>query len=455
MATTWREPNPQIAGVLNATQTAHAYEQAAAIAAAATPKTITDDQFVFFAAFDGTRNDKGDVARGGNLEDTNVAQLFKQAHKVQNDNLEGNLRTEYYAGHGTEGSLVASAWLPFMVTQESINTATEAYGDFSEQASDWLKDHPDGEVTTAITAFSRGGATAAVFTHMLYQHGLINPKTGEQLIPAGQVDVSAGVIFDPVSTGVHGNMAFAPNVENVAVIRAEHEYRYLFKGIDYQHQTGLNILPAIGNHSNIGGGYQQDGLGDLYLDAATQYLQKSGLNIANVDIDRRIAANLPLVVYNESGLTKEQEDRQFMSNQQQGQWDVYGYFSSNAETQQPRFLNKAAQPAQTTSSAEGTTTKFLLFNNAHAIEVTPENADKARVYIEEPPQAAIEKHPDLYNLLSLKADLLNDIADRPLVSQQVIINEFDKVMVANIEQGKLPQMSNTTQVRTDDVELSA
>jgi hypothetical protein len=160
-------------------------------------------------------------------------------------------------------------------------------------------------------------------------------------------------------------------------------------------------------------------------------------------------------VYNESGLTKEQEDRQFMSNQQQGQWDVYGYFSPNAETQQPRYLNRAAQPAQTTTSAEGTTTKFLLFNNAHAIEVTPENAEKARVYIEEPPQAAIEKHPDLYNLLSLKADLLNDIADRPLVSQQVIINEFDKVMVANIEQGKLPKMSNTTQVRTDDVELSA
>ena len=205
-----------IAGVLDEKQTQKAHNQAYAIANAAEVEVIHNNQFVFFAAFDGTRNDMGDVKRSGNLEDTNVAQLYQQADKIVKINPEGNFRTGYYRGHGTESSLVASAWLPVKVTQETINTAQRAYNQFAEQAAKWLKNHPDGEITTAITSFSRGGATAAVFTHMLYRDGLIDPKTKEQLIPSGQVKVSAGVIFDPVTTGVGANVAFAPNVKNIA-----------------------------------------------------------------------------------------------------------------------------------------------------------------------------------------------------------------------------------------------
>lgn len=214
-----------IAGELSEKQTQIAHTQAQAIADSAIVGAIDENKFVFFAAFDGTRNDMNDVKLSGNPLDTNVAELYRQAHLVEKNNPEGNLRAGYYHGHGTDGALVASAWLTGQVTQEAINTAQKAYNQFSKQASAWLKEHPNGEVTTAITSFSRGGATAAVFTHMLYKDGLIDPETKEVLIPPGQVGVSAGVIFDPVTTGVDANVAFAPNVKNIAVIRAENEYR--------------------------------------------------------------------------------------------------------------------------------------------------------------------------------------------------------------------------------------
>lgn len=42
-------------------------------------RLISNDTFVYFAAFDGTNNDRTKVSLSGNLLNTNVAQLFAQA----------------------------------------------------------------------------------------------------------------------------------------------------------------------------------------------------------------------------------------------------------------------------------------------------------------------------------------------------------------------------------------
>lgn len=431
----FEKPNPQIAGELNETQTTRVLTQAKAIAEAADTDTIKKEQFVFFAAFDGTRNDKKDVKLSGNPEDTNVAQLFQQTTLANKNN--ANFGAGYYSGHGTDGTERFSEALSIQVTKEAIRTAETAYKQFAKQASSWLRKHPDGDVTTAITSFSRGGGTAAVFTQLLYKNGLIDPETKEQLIPPGQVGVSAGVIFDPVTTGQDGNVAFAPNVKNIAVIRAENEYRYLFKAVDYAGQPGIKIFDATGNHCNIGGGYQKDGLGNLYLSAATEYLRKSGLTIADVDQSRRISPETKLFTYNESGLTREQAHDLFSEYKNRGQWDVYAYFDSGAETQAKRLLDKVAQPAQT-KQAEGIQLKeFKLYNGQHTIE-SQILGEKARVYLEDPPQKALQKHPDLLGAFILKNAMLQDIAYRPFAAQQTLIAEFDMNVIASIEQGKLP-----------------
>lgn len=437
--THYSKQNPQIAGELNEAQTERALAQAQAIAEAAETGAVKKDQFVFFAAFDGTRNDKGDVELSGNPEDTNVAELYKQADEAIQANPNGNLRAGYYQGHGTEGTLIFSEALSMQVTKETIRTATNAYNEFAHEASQWLKEHPGGDVTTAITSFSRGGGTTAVFTQLLYKNGLIDPETKEQLIPPGQIGVSTGVIFDPVTTGQDGNVAFAPNVKNIAVIRAENEYRYLFKAVDYAGQPGIFILDAIGNHCNIGGGYKHDGLGNLYLGAATEFLQKSGLNIADVDPSRHLEVGTKLVAYNESGLTREQAQSPFSEYKNRGQWDVYSYFEPGAETQTKRLLDKATQPAQTKQTEDTQYIEFELYNGHRIIE-SQILGEKARVYLEEPPQKALQKHPDLLGAFMLRDAMLQDIVYRPFESQQTLIAEFDKNVVAGIQRGKLPPL---------------
>lgn len=58
-------------------------------------------KFVFFAAFDGTNNDKDNLRLSGDPYPTNVANLHKQAEEASPSN--GNLQARYYPGVGYRG----------------------------------------------------------------------------------------------------------------------------------------------------------------------------------------------------------------------------------------------------------------------------------------------------------------------------------------------------------------
>lgn len=178
-----------IAGTLTTEQVQQAQQQANVIAGSANT-TISNNQFVFFAAFDGTNNDKNLLLTG--VQSTNVGQISDQA--IASAGLNQNLGVGYYPGPGTSDSLPGSSVTP---AQEAINTANKAYTDFQLQASAWLEQNPGGSVTTALAAFSRGADAGAVFSQLLYERGLSDPKTGEILIPPGQVGVSAGIMLPP------------------------------------------------------------------------------------------------------------------------------------------------------------------------------------------------------------------------------------------------------------------
>lgn len=272
-----------------------ALQQAQAIANTATP-VVQPNQFTFFAGFDGTNNDRNDLAQSGDPQMTNAAQLFEQVDSTRS--LNRNLGTGYYAGPGADGTLPASEVLSPLVTQQVINTANRAYNEFAFQAAEWLDTNPGGSVTTMVTAFSRGGATAAVFSQLLYEKGLVDPRSGAVLIPPGQVGISAGLIYDPVDTGVNGNLAFAPNVENITVIRAANEYRYLFRAADYSDQPGITTLDFTGNHCDTGGCYD-NGIGALTLQGGTEFFRNSGLTIADVPLLRQFDPTRPVVVRSE------------------------------------------------------------------------------------------------------------------------------------------------------------
>ena len=152
-----------VAETLTSDQIALAQAQAQAIAASAS-SVVKGNQFVFFAAFDGTNNDVNNVALSGNPQSTNVGQLYRQVQSANEGN--GNVGIKYYAGPGTSGTLTASSWLPPQVTQQVIETANHAYSDFAEQASKWLQSNPGRTVTSMMTSFSRGGASAAIFSQL-------------------------------------------------------------------------------------------------------------------------------------------------------------------------------------------------------------------------------------------------------------------------------------------------
>lgn len=247
------------------------------------PVEITDQtSFVFFAAFDGTNNDKDSVPRGELC--TNVAQLWKQYEGQRGTDRDQRFGGGYYKGPGSPGTLSESSWLPERVKEQVIEAADDAYHDFCRQASasgDWSC------VAVVITSFSRGGASAAIFAQMLYEKGLVHPDTKAVLIPPKRVPVVGGVIFDPVMTGVHTTLALPPNVRNVVDLRALNEYRYLFRGADYTNhpESVVKTYSVCGNHCDVGGGYD-NGLAGLTLATATRVLQNLGVSIAAVPAER-------------------------------------------------------------------------------------------------------------------------------------------------------------------------
>jgi hypothetical protein len=330
-----------IVGALNTTQISKLQEQTTAISNSST-KTIKDGQFVFFAAFDGTNNNKGAVAPGETS--TNVAKLFDQVIKGATDN--PNVVAAYFPGPGTEGSATGSSWLSPKVTEEALKTASLAYAQFQQKAAAWLESNPDGDVSVAFTAFSRGFNAEAVFLQMVNELGVPNPNdpTGRPLVAPGQVETAGGIVFDPVSTGMNGNLTLPPNTENVTVIQAENEYRYLFKADDLSTQSGVRTLEFIGNHSDVGGSYQGNGLSASSLLAATKFFQKSNLSIADVDPENLPTLTNPIFIHNE-GIDEYGNEI----------WSTYGQYGEYAG---PRLTQAVADAINSTSSeSDGTVSR--------------------------------------------------------------------------------------------------
>ena len=274
---------------LNTAERAELGRQTTAVAAAPVPAIDmhSGQRFVFVAHFDGTNNDKDNLRLSGNPLPTNVAELWVQTKPLEQGN--NNFRTQYYPGVGTDPGAkgTADALLP---TAEMNATAHKAYNDFNTQAADWLRAHPQANPAESLqvmaTGFSRGGGTAAVFSQLLYEKGLTDPMTGKTLVAPGQLGLAGDLIYDPVTTGYNGNSAFSPASKNITVVQAKNEYRSPFKGVDHSGHPGVTVVPVMGNHCNIGGGYDRS-IGALVLQASNQWFQKAGMSVAELPPDKR------------------------------------------------------------------------------------------------------------------------------------------------------------------------
>jgi Ca2+-binding RTX toxin-like protein len=268
------------------------------IAHALAPSTPDDNKFVFFAAFDGTNN-SADPSFASNSQSTAVHEIFEAINAANPE--PKNVTARYFPGVGTPPTETGSSTIP---TAQIIKTAQDAYDQFAIAGAQWLRQHPDGELSSMIMSFSRGGGSAAVFSQMLYENGLVTVDK-KVLIPPGKVGaVSAALILDPVLTGISGNMSFPDSVQNLTIVRADDEHRKLFRGADYGESTA-NILHATGNHGDIGGFYDQ-GLSGLYLESYHDYFKSAGLKIRDVPENRKYDISQPVTIHSESMLPLDQ-----------------------------------------------------------------------------------------------------------------------------------------------------
>jgi hypothetical protein len=287
---------------------ASARRQARAVAVAATRGAVPEG-FVFFAAFDGTSNDR---ANEGSAQNTNVVQLWDQFVREMGNN--PRLGGGYYPGPGTKGTLSMSSWLPDRVQQQVQDTADLALEDFARQAADWRARPANAgrPMSVVVTAFSRGCASAALFAQRVHERG---------------VPVAAGVLFDPVMTGVDASLAYPPTTANVVSLVAANEYRQLFRAGDYRGHSGITTVRMPGNHCDVGGGYD-NGLAALCLEAATSYLRTSGLRIARVDAARAFDP-AAVTIHDESRNPDETEA-----------WSAYASFSSLEVNEDVRLFDR-------------------------------------------------------------------------------------------------------------------
>jgi hypothetical protein len=247
---------------------------------------------LFVAAFDGTGNSR---QRDPPENHTNIAAIHQQLQ----DRIDGDehatggsaLGAGYVEGVGTQGGLDGTIDLISGRTYEA--RLEEMYLQFARQAKIWLDANPAVDIRLASIGFSRGAEQAAGFSRLVEERGIQDPTgadvergrdgllervefTRPPLREPGTVVQAIG-LFDPVGTGVPREHDRRPAASVISgfQLTAEHERRNLFQGTRVADMGAtfdgrfLNVL-VPGAHSDVGGGYRQNGLsirsGNLMVD---------------------------------------------------------------------------------------------------------------------------------------------------------------------------------------------
>jgi hypothetical protein len=250
-----------VTGHLTAEETQQLADTRTAMSRLGSGESIPPRNFVFFATFDGTNNNKDNVPLSGSPYQTNVANIYDQAKANEND----NLQVRYYPGVGTGGSN-GNLWDAAFSPTKAVHFAAEkALTEFAEQARDYLRDNKDAnpaptykDLSASAVGFSRGSATAIVFSQLLNERGLVLPD-GAVVAPPG-VKVIGLALIEPVATGIDGDLSIRSNVQGpVLVVRALDELRADFKALDLSRDSRAQTYNIYGNHCGSGGGDDKNG----------------------------------------------------------------------------------------------------------------------------------------------------------------------------------------------------
>lgn len=242
---------------------------------------------LFIAALDGTGND----AIHDPEHATNVALIARQIEQGGNP----NISFSYVPGPGTQQHRPITRVLDGALGYTVDERSEEMYKRFIGQAKQWRREDPDAEIRIASVSFSRGSEEAVLLARLIDERGIQDPsgahytydshhqiKHVEYTKPAlvGPHKVAQAVaMFDPVGTGsaMHEDRRLPPSVISGIQLTALDEHRDLFKsdriidpGITPDGRFAGIYVP--GAHSDVGGGYNRNGLAMRAGNVAIDYI---------------------------------------------------------------------------------------------------------------------------------------------------------------------------------------
>lgn len=250
---------------------------------------------LFIAALDGTGNDVIHDPEHA----TNVALIAKQIEQGSNSSISFG----YVPGPGTQQHAPITRVLDGVRGYTVDERAEEMYKRFIERAKQWRREDPDAQIRIASVSFSRGSEGAVLFARLVDERGIQDPTGAKYTYDshhqikyvqytkpalAGPHQVAQAVaMFDPVGTGsaMHEDRRLPPSVISGIQFTAMDEHRGLFKsdrvidpGITPDGRFAGIYVP--GAHSDVGGGYNRNGLSVRTGNVAIDYI--NGLSDAPI-----------------------------------------------------------------------------------------------------------------------------------------------------------------------------
>jgi hypothetical protein len=233
---------------------------------------------LFIVLADGTENDLKDLEKHTNVALSRTDLLA---------NRDPRIGFEYVEGVGTfqgAGSLLekATAKLDAVFSFTDRQRAEYLYKAFSDQANTWKQEDPKARISIVQVGFSRGCGVAVLLNEMIHERGIkdtetkkiINGKlqpTGEHLVKPGQIR-QAALLYDPVTTFMKGDFTLSQSTVSALQLNAAHEYRSLFPVTSIATGPGQLQADLPGCHTDIGGGYERDGLARYARDMGNRFL---------------------------------------------------------------------------------------------------------------------------------------------------------------------------------------
>lgn len=232
--------------------------------------------------FDGTGNEPRDAEQFSSdnfKEDASISNILK-LHLLLGGSLNNEPTTQidnqlsfYYQGIGTQGSR-----LKRFINQSLAPRDDDVASILNHAINDFKSYYQQGD-TLLLTGFSRGAALARRFAKCL-----------EPLIATNVYlcvfDTVASIGLSKVTKATRGaehvifeNHTLASNIHHALHCVALDEKRRAFEPTLINHQAHVHEIWFAGAHSDIGGGYYRDGLADICLRFAIEWLLEMPLSL--------------------------------------------------------------------------------------------------------------------------------------------------------------------------------